>query len=133
MINSWFLFIIIMFCMAELAIQIVISELSDTIKGYLGMRLPYNPKLQILSETTFWFKYFDKYSLLLSPVILILVSFFTIHRFLSNLTACPFCIGFWLGVACSLFYFNTSIILAVTLAPTVLIAVAILERIHFKQ
>lgn len=124
------LYIILSICMAELAIQIVTSELSEWFKDKLFLQQPY--KLNPLTGYTFWFQLFGGYAVGLVPIIIVLMAFFTIHRFVSSLIACSFCTSFWLNTACCYFVLNQNILAALILAPLALVFVAVLNRIHYS-
>lgn len=116
--------------LAEFSIQVVISELSEWIKGKTALSQPY--KLGSLSKFAFWNLLFGSYWQVLSPLSLILVALFSIHSFLSRLLACPWCTCFWLSTASNLFLFKMPLIESLILAPVGLVFVTILDRLHTK-
>ena len=120
-----------MISIAEFAIQIVISELSHWLKDKIGLSQPY--KLVGMSKLSFYHQMLGTTLLVvLSPLVLLLVVFFSIHSFVSKMVDCPFCTAFWLALAVNHFYFNLDLIDSIMLAPLCLVFVAILDRIHFK-
>ena len=120
------LFILIGLSLAEFAIQIVISELSHWIKGAMLLRQPYNKKLDAFCNPILWRKLFNKAWFIASPIIFLT----RIHRFISELLSCPWCIGFWLMLSANLFYFKMDLITALLLAPICLVWVTILDKLH---
>jgi len=114
--------IILMISMAELAIQIVVSELSYKVKDILGMHIP-NKRLDALCSYQFW-AYFIGYIAFIPQVA------FIVYRFFIQLLNCPYCTGFWLGLGVNLFVLNMLLPQALLLAPICLVFVAVLDKIH---
>lgn len=114
--------------LAEFSIQVVISELSEWIKGKTALSQPY--KLGSLSKFAFWNLLFGSYWQVLSPLSLILVALFSIHSFLSRLLACPYCICMHLCWLTNWLYLDMDLFTSILLAPIGLVFVAILNKIH---
>jgi len=125
---NWLLFVFIIFSLAELSIQIVVSELSHWVKGYTGLSQPF--KYNAICKLIFWRKLFGKSWLVLSPLLLLISAFFILYSFVSKMLDCPYCIVFHLAWTTNIFYFKMDIITALLLAPLALVGVAILDRIH---
>jgi len=126
-IYFWIKFFVIGLSMAELAIQIATSDLSDMIKGAMLLNQPYNKKLQTLSYIPFWRKFLGKRLWLIATPFIFLIK---IHKFFSEMLLCPYCTGFHLAWIVNWLYLDLDIITALLLAPITLVFVAILDRIH---
>jgi len=111
-----------------MAIQIAISDLSQMVKGAMLLQQPYHKKLDALCTLVFWRKLFGKGWWIASPIILLT----RLHRFFSEMLACPFCCGFHLAWIINWLYLDINIITSVILAPMVLVYVAILDMLHSK-
>jgi len=125
---SYILFILVSLSLAEFAIQMQVSELSQWVKGKTALNQPY--KLNSLNKCYFWNMLFGKYWLVLSPLSLMLVAFFKIHFFISRLVDCPWCTAFWLALAVNLLFFHMPLAEALLLAPFALVWVTILDKLH---
>jgi len=125
---DYILLVFLSISLAELSIQIVISDLSHWVKGAILLNQPYNEKLNALCTRTFWQKLFNKAWIIASPIVFLA----RIHRFFSELLACPWCTGFWLMFFTNYFYLKQDIITALILAPMCLVWVTILDRLHTK-
>jgi hypothetical protein len=121
-------YILIWISLAELALQMVISELSDYIRGAMLLTQPYSQRLESLRLIKFWRKIIGNWWIIATPLILLI----NIHKFISNLLTCPYCLGFWIGISANYYYLNLDIITSIILAPMVLIMVAILDKVHTK-
>jgi len=121
-------FSIISISLAELAIQITISDLAHWMKGAILLNQPYHKKLDAVCNLAFWRKLFNKAWIIATPIIFLAC----IHRFFSQLLACPWCTGFWLMFFTNHFYLKQDIITALILAPMCLVWVTILDRLHTK-
>jgi len=123
---NFLFFLIIGLSLAEFAMQIVLSDLAHWIKGWLFLNQPYPEKLQTLSVIPFWRKLLKHWWFLATPFIFLI----NIHKFISSLFGCPWCIGFWLMLTTNYFYLKMDIITALLLAPICLVWVTILDRLH---
>lgn len=132
-IYSWIKFFVIGISMAELMIQCQISELSQWIKDKIALIQPYPKKLQTLSFIPFWRKLLGKWFWVLSPLFLIIILGFRIHRFFASLVNCPYCLGFWVGLFTNHFYLNMDWITSIIFAPIVLVGVVILDKLHTHE
>lgn len=121
-------FILLSISTAEFGIQVTISDLSTKLKGLTALEQPY--KLNSLCRFIFWRKLLGKTFLVLSPLVLALVIFFNIHRFFSEMLACPYCQTYHYSWLTSYFILNMPILQALLLAPIALVMVAVLDRIH---
>jgi len=123
-------FFIVMLSVAMMAIQVVSSTLSLKIKRLLGVNLPY--RYSALSNIYFYTKWLNlgvDATILLSIPLLLVTTFFKIHRFIAELFGCPYCIGFWISLAVNYYYFNFALITSLLYAPLALVFVAILDKI----
>jgi len=125
---SIFWYLIVNLALAEFAMQMQISELASWVKGKTGLIQPY--KLSGLSSYSFWHMLVGKWFAVLSPLLLVIVGFFNIHRFLSRLVDCPWCTSFWFALAVNLFYFHMPIMDSFLLAPVALVFVTLLDKLH---
>lgn len=121
-------FNIVWLSLGELAIQIAISDLSQMVKGAMLLQQPYHKKLDALCTLVFWRKLFGKGWWIASPIILLT----RLHRFFSEMLACPFCLGFHLAWLTNWLYLDLNITTSIILAPVVLVYVVILDRLHTK-
>ena len=121
-------YILVWISLAEFAIQVVISELSDFIKGAILLQQPYHSKLQTLSLIPFWRKLLGKWWIIATPFIFLV----NIHKFFSQLFACPYCQGFHYAWIVNYFYLDFPLLESFLLAPLVLVFIAILDRLHIK-
>ena len=122
------LLVLVAISVAEFSIQVVISELSQWLKDKTALSQPY--QLSSLGKFRFWFSLLRGWFWVLSPLVLVLVVLANCHRFISSLTACPWCLAFWLAIAANYFFLGLPIITAVILAPLTLAFVTILNKIH---
>lgn len=118
--------ILVWVSLAELAIQVAISDLSEAVKGAMLLNQPYNAKLNLLCSKAFWCKLLGKGWWVATPITFL----FKIHRFFSELLSCPWCCGFWMALFTNHFYLNFDWITSIILAPMVLVFVTILDKIH---
>ena len=123
---NWILFVFLSLSMAELAIQIVTSELSSWIMGQLRLTIPYNRKLDVLGKVKFW-RSLLKYGWFFAIPIIFLIK---IHEFFAHMLSCPFCTSFHLAWISYVFILNIPILYALLFAPITLVFVALLDRIH---
>lgn len=121
---DYILLIFISLSLAELAIQITISELAHYIKGILFLN-PSN-KLDMLCKKNVWQKLLGKAWTIAIPLIFM----FNINKFFSKMLACPYCIGFHLGWISYWLILGMPIFQSLLFAPLVLVGVAILDKIH---
>ncbi|MFW6242807.1 MAG: hypothetical protein ACOC2W_01475 [bacterium] len=121
--------IITVLSLAMLAIQVSYSDLSSSVKKFLGLDIPYRYKA--LTNIYFWVRFFGlKTSHLLSPIVLLLLVFFKVHKFISEMLSCPYCVSYHMGWTTFYFYYNMTLFQSVILyAPLVLVGVAIIDRI----
>ena len=126
-INIILLLLIALSC-AEFSIQCVVSEASQWLKDKTALNQPY--VLSKLSGFKFWFSLLRGWFWVLSPLVIIVVVLANVHRFISSLTACPWCLAMWLAVAANYFFLGLPIITAIILAPLALVFVTILDKIH---
>lgn len=124
------LFIILMFATSEFAIQMQMSTLSQWVKDTTGLKQPYSKKLQALCNPILYRRLFSWWFWLLSPLLLIIILAFNLHRFVSNLVDCSYCTSFWLATAVNYFVLNQTLPMAMLLAPIALIGVALLDKLH---
>lgn len=124
------LFIILQVSMAELAIQFQLSTLAAWVKGIFKLQQPYPGNFVTLSKVYFWNRFFGSWCYLLYPLSLLIVAFFTLHRFISEMVNCPWCASFWMATAVSHFFLNMPLIDSLLLAPFALVAVTILDKLH---
>lgn len=124
----WVKFFVIGLSLAELAIQIVISDLSHMIKGAILLNQPYHSKLQTLSLTSFWRRLLGRWWIIATPFIFLI----KIHKFFSEMLSCPYCQVFHYAWLINWLYLNMDIFTSIILAPISLVFVAILDRIHAK-
>ena len=122
------LLILVAISVAEFSIQVVISELSQWLKDKTALSQPY--VLSGLCRFKFWISLLRGWFWMLSPLVLIVVVLANVHRFISNLTACPWCLAFWLAVAANYFFLGLPIISAVIFAPLALVFVTIFDKLH---
>lgn len=121
-------FILITLSLATLAIQVVISSLSEKVKKSLYIDRPY--RLNPLTNIYFWFSFTGlNWGILLSPVIFLLVTMFKIHKFFSEMLDCPYCVGFHLGWIVYYFYLGMPLLTALLYAPIVILATVIVDKI----
>ena len=125
---NYILFILVSISLGELAIQVVNSDLSNWIKGQLLLNQPYHSKLQSLSLSHFWRRLLGNWWFIAIPFIFLI----KIHKFFSEMLACPYCCGTHLAWITYWLYLDLDIITALLLAPVTLVAVAILDRLHTK-
>jgi len=125
-----FWFIILAICVAEFAIQMQLSMLSQWVKGVLGLRQPYDSKLEVLCSVRFWIKFIGNWSIVLSPFILLVLAVFNFHKFVSFLVDCSYCTSFWLMTAVNFFYLKQDISTSLLLAPLALVMVVVLDKLH---
>lgn len=123
----WIKFFIIGISMAELAIQIATSDLSDMIKGAMLLQQPYNKKLQTLSLIPFWRKLLGKRLWVIATPFIFLIK---IHKFFSEMLSCPYCQSFHYAWLVNWLYLDMDIITSIILAPIVLVFVASLDKLH---
>lgn len=134
--NGFFDFVFYILCyfaLAELMLQCQISELSQWIKDKIALNQPYNRKLQTLSVIPFWRKLLGKWFWVLSPLSLLIILGFNIHRFFASLVNCPYCLGFWVGLFTNHYYLKFDWITSIIFAPMVLIGVVILDKLHTHE
>jgi len=104
-------------------IQCTISTLSEWVKQVLWLSLDRRKKIEVMSTTVFWKK--------LTGRRLALVTIpFKLWIYISHMVECPYCLGFWGGLALNYFYFKLPVLESLLLAPFVLIGVAILDKLH---
>lgn len=125
---DFFFYIIIWLSVAEFAIQLAISDLSAKVKESTALQQPY--RFNSLCRFKFWRKLFGKAFGVLSPLLLIVVLFFNIHRFFSEMFDCPYCICAHLCWLTNWLYLDMDIITSIMLAPIGLVFVAVLDRLH---
>ena len=121
-------YILISISIAELSIQIVISELSDKVKRITGLNYPY--KYTGLSEFKFWSKFLDRWYITLFPIVLLVVVLFKLHKFISELVSCCWCTATWFALAVNYYYFNFDIIKSILLVGLTLVFVTLIEKKH---
>jgi len=114
--------------LAEMAMQVVISDLAYKIKGAILLNQPYHEKLKTLSVIPFWRKLLKHWWFIAIPFIFLI----KIHKFISELLSCPWCIAFHLSWVTNWLYFDMPIFEALLLAPIALVFVTILDRLHTK-
>ena len=122
------LLLLIALSCAEFSIQCVVSEASQWLKDKTALNQPY--RLSSLSRFNFWFRLLRGWFWVLSPLVIILVVLANVHRFISSLTACPWCLAMWLAVAVNYFFLGLPIISAVIFAPLALVFVTIFDKLH---
>lgn len=121
-------FLIVSISVAAFSIQVVISSLADKVKNLFGLNQThrYMPLLNISA----WTQIIGlKWSMILSPFILLVVAALNVHKFISEMVQCPFCISIWLMLAVNLLYFNLPVINSILYAPFVLVFVTLLDSI----
>ena len=121
-------FFIISLSLAELAMQIVISDLAYRIKGAILLNQPYHKRLETLISIPFWRKLLGHWWFIASPLILLI----KIHKFVQELFSCPWCIAYHLCWITNWLYFDMPIFEALLLAPLGLVFVTLLDRLHTK-
>lgn len=122
-------FIILSLAIGEISIQIVISELANKIKGLMFLNQPYSRKLSLMSSILFWRK-LSKYGwFLFLPVVLVL----KLHKLMSEILQCPWCLSYHISWLTSYLYLHTDIITAVLLSPISLVFVTILDLLHTHE
>ena len=124
---DWVSIIIFAICSAELAIQIVISDLSYRVKG--AILLQPNKKLQTLSLLSFWRKLLGKWWVIATPFIFLI----RVWQFIADLLACPWCSAYHISWLTSYLYLQQDIITSLLLAPLALVFVTILDRLHTHE
>jgi len=123
---DYILLVFLSISLAELSIQIVISDLSHWVKGAILLNQPYNEKLNALCTRTFWQKLFNKAWIIATPFILLV----RLHRFFSQLFSCPWCTAFWLMLCTNFFYLQLPVVESLLLAPLALVFVTVLDKLH---
>jgi len=121
------IFIIIALSIAELAIQMTISTLSEWIKQLLWLSIEKRNTIIVLGTYKFWTKFLGK-SLAVATIPIII--FFKIWLYISHMVECPYCICTWLALAVNIFYFKMTILTALIFAPFALVMVLLLDKIH---
>lgn len=119
-------FFLLMLSAAEFSIQIVISTLSEWVKGKFALTQPYNKRLSVFGTKMFWFKLF-KYGWFLGIPFIFLIK---IHQFFSAMLDCPYCTVFHLAWLANFFILGMTLSQSFLLAPIALVFVAILDKIH---
>jgi len=123
---NWILFVFLSLSLAEFAIQIVISELSQWIRGVVALTTPYHSKLQVLSLIPFWHRLLGKWWLIATPLLLL----FNTHKLMAHMLSCPYCTGFHLAWIANLLILGMPLLYALLLAPITLVFVAGLDKLH---
>lgn len=122
------LYIIIWFSLGELSLQVVISELADWLRGAMLLNQPYNKTLSSISNPVFWRKILGNWWFITTPLILLI----SIHKFFSNLLACPYCVCTHLCWLTNWLYLDMDLFTSFLLAPLGLVFVALLDKIHTR-
>lgn len=124
--------ILIIIASVILAFEIALnSELADSIKGLLKLKLSQQQTLELLSHTLVWNAFWGiKWYVVMYPMTLMLCLIFRTLYWLNKLTNCPFCIGYhisWIGLY---FITDTGFFMALFYALFSILAGKLYERIN---
>ena len=129
-LNQIILFIILSISIAEFSIQMQLSTLAAWVKEIFRLQQPYPGNYLTISKVYFWNRFFGSWCYLLYPLSLLIVAFFTLHRFVSEMVNCPWCSAFHLSWMVNHFFLNMPLIDSLLLAPFALVFVAVLDKLH---
>lgn len=125
-----YLLIVLSLSVGMLSIQIAYaSPIVENIKRLFGLthQYKYKPLLNIKSwkriiRSKIWFN-------CLFPFIAVFIFLLHLHQLVNSIFHCAFCLSFWLMLLVNTILINIDIPMAIVLAPTALVGVAVVEKI----
>lgn len=123
--------ILLSICGAEFAMQVYMSDLANKIKRIFGLQQPYTKHFDSLGKVKFWKQLVGDYFNPLFPFFYLIILIFKMHKFVSELLNCPYCIAFWIGLAINTLILSQTLLIGFIYAFITVAFVAVLNKLHF--